>query len=195
MNRLEGRNVAVLVADGFEESELTSPVDRLKSEGATVSIVSPNRETVRSWSGKDWSRDFDVDKHIGDVNAGEFDALLLPGGVINPDILRTNKDSVMFVRSFFESKKPIGAICHGPWMLVEADVLKGRKATSFKSIRTDLENAGASWEDSEVVVDQGLVTSRSPSDLPAFNDKLVEEIAEGKHTDRVAAENAEAANA
>ena len=184
--KLTGKKIAVLVDDGFEQMELTSPIERLRNEGAEVHIVSPKSESdkVRSWHQGDWSREFDIDKSLENINVDEYDGLVLPGGVINPDKLRRNKGAVSFVRNFFDTKKPVGAICHGPWTLIEANVVKDRKMTSFESIRTDLTNAGANWTDSEVVVDKGLVTSRKPEDLPAFNDKLVEEISEGKHEDR-----------
>jgi protease I len=136
---------------------------------------------VKGWEHTQWGQEFPVDVSLDKANANEYDALLLPGGVMNPDKLRTSKQAVQFVRSFFDQGKPVAAICHGPWILVEADVVNGRKVTSYTSIQTDLKNAGANWVDQEVVVDQGLVTSRKPDDLPAFNRKMVEEIAEGQH--------------
>ncbi len=178
---LTGRKVACLVCDGYEESELTSPVEALRDAGAEVHIVSTNSGRVRGWKDGDWSEAIRVDKTVGEVSADDYRGLLLPGGVINPDKLRRDEKAVEFVRTFFEQGKPVAAICHGPQMLIEADVLQGRKVTSFSSIRKDLENAGADWVDREVVVDQGLTTSRSPKDLPAFNRKLVEELAEGVH--------------
>lgn len=181
MQRLDGKKVAILVADGFEQVELTSPKQALEEAGATTQIVSPKSDKVKGWDHTQWGEEFPVDVPIDQANPNDYDALLLPGGVMNPDNLRTNKQAVQFVRSFFEQQKPVASICHGPWMLVEADVLKGRKVTSYHSIQTDVKNAGANWVDQEVVVDQGLVTSRNPDDLPAFNRKLVEEVAEGKH--------------
>lgn len=182
--RLDDRTVAILATDGFEESELTSPLDALRSAGADVSIVSiqDTPDSIRGWDKGDWSsRTVPVNGTVGAMDVDRFDALVLPGGVINPDRLRRSEDAVAFVRGFFEAGKPVAAICHGPWMIVEAGAAKGRKMTSFASIRTDLENAGATWVDESVVVDQGLVTSRSPKDLDDFNAKMVEEIAEGVH--------------
>jgi len=181
MQKLNGKRIAILVEDGFEQIELTSPKQALEEAGAQTQIVSPKRDKVKGWQHTQWGQEFPVDVSIEQANANNYDALLLPGGVMNPDKLRTNKSAVQFVRSFFEQRKPVAAICHGPWMLVEADVVKGRRVTSYPSIQTDLKNAGANWVDQEVVVDQGLVTSRKPDDLPAFNQKMVEEVAEGQH--------------
>lgn len=184
MGKLEGKKVAVLVTDGFEQVELTSPVKRLKEEGADVSIVSLKGGSVKGWDKTDWGEEVESDLRVAEANANLFDALVLPGGVMNPDKLRMDKDAVSFVRTFVESGKPVASICHGPWTLVEAGVVDGRRMTSYPSIRTDLTNAGADWVDEEVVVDRGLVTSRNPGDLPAFNDKMVEEFAEGVHEGR-----------
>jgi protease I len=181
MQKLKGKKIAILVEDGFEQVELTSPKQALEEAGATTHIVSPKRDKVKGWEHTQWGQEFPVDVSLDKANANEYDALLLPGGVMNPDKLRTSKQAVQFVRSFFDQGKPVAAICHGPWILVEADVVNGRKVTSYTSIQTDLKNAGANWVDQEVVVDQGLVTSRKPDDLPAFNRKMVEEIAEGQH--------------
>jgi len=181
MQGLNGKKVAILVADGFEQVELTSPKQALEEAGAKTHIISPKHDKVKGWEHTEWGDEFPVDVPLEQANANDYDALLLPGGVMNPDKLRTSKQAVQFVRNFFEQQKPVAAICHGPWVLVEADVVKGRKVTSYESIQTDLKNAGANWVDQEVVVDQGLVTSRKPDDLPAFNRKLVEEIAEGQH--------------
>jgi protease I len=178
---LNGKKVAILVEDGFEQIELTSPKEALEKAGAKTHIISPKRDKVKGWEHTQWGQEFPVDVSLDKANANEYDALLLPGGVMNPDKLRTSKQAVQFVRSFFDQGKPVAAICHGPWILVEADVVNGRKMTSYTSIQTDLKNAGANWVDQEVVVDQGLVTSRKPDDLPAFNRKMVEEIAEGQH--------------
>lgn len=183
---LSGKRVAILATDGFEQSELSSPREALQEAGATVELVSLAKGTIRGWKDGGWGDSEQVDRIVADAKADDYDALMLPGGVINPDKLRTDSDAVDFVRSFFKQNKPVAAICHGPWMLAEADVLKGRKVTSYKSIRTDLENAGAEWVDQEVVVDNGLVTSRSPKDLPAFNAKMVEEVREGKHEEQTA---------
>jgi protease I len=181
MGRLSGKNVAVLVEKGFEEVELTSPVDRLKNEGANVTVISPSEGTVRAWAKTDWGKEIPVDVSLDEASPEDFDALLLPGGVMNPDKLRTNQEAVEFVKNFFVNDKPVAAICHGPWTLIEAGVVDGKKMTSYPSIKTDLMNAGANWVDQEVVVDNGLVTSRSPKDLDAFNAKMVEEFAEGRH--------------
>jgi protease I len=169
------------VTDGFEQVEMTEPRRALDDAGADTVLVSPKDGRVKGWQHTDWGDEFPVDSPLSAARADDFDALLLPGGVMNPDHLRQDARAVRFVRDFFEAKKPVAAICHGPWMLVEADVVDGRRVTSFPSIQTDLKNAGAEWVDQEVVTDQGLVTSRKPDDLPAFNRKMVEEFAEGRH--------------
>ena len=178
---LAGKKIAILVADGFEQSEMVEPRNALKNAGAEPLIVSPVQGKVMGWKEKDWGDTFPVDIALDSANPDDFDGLLLPGGVMNPDKLRANMKAVQFVRDFFAAGKPVAAICHGPWTLVEAGVVRGRKMTSYNSIRTDLINAGADWVDQEVVVDQGLVTSRQPSDIPAFNKKMIEEFAEGIH--------------
>lgn len=162
---LNGKRVAILATDGFEESELRSPREALLQAGAFVDIVALKLGAIKGWKDGDWSEAEQVDVAVATASADDYDALLLPGGVMNPDKLRMNSDAVAFVRAFFEQQKPVAAICHGPWILAEADVLKGRKVTSYASIKTDLINAGADWEDSEVVVDHGLVTSRTPKSL------------------------------
>ncbi|MFK7935899.1 MAG: type 1 glutamine amidotransferase domain-containing protein [Saprospiraceae bacterium] len=179
--QLEGKKVAILATNGFEESELASPKKALEDAGAAVHIISPESGSIKSWKDGNWGSDFNVDVELSNANESDYNALVLPGGVINPDKLRTNEDAVRFVRDFFKAKKIVAAICHAPWTLIEADVVNGRKVTSWPSVKTDLINAGANWVDQEVVVDEGLVTSRNPDDLPAFNDKLVEEVKEGKH--------------
>ncbi|TVP44803.1 MAG: type 1 glutamine amidotransferase [Gemmatimonadales bacterium] len=181
---LSGRTVAILSTHGFEESELLQPMEALREADATVKVISlsSSSDQIRGWADGDWGESVKVDAVVSDVSAGDFDALVLPGGVINPDKLRMDSDAVDFVRAFFEAGKPVAAICHGPWLLAEADVARGRDLTSWASIRTDMENAGANWVDEEVVVDQGLVTSRSPDDLDAFVDKMLEEIFEGIHS-------------
>lgn len=181
MGKLSGKVVAILTENGFEESELTSPKEALQKEGATVHIVSPQQEKVKGWNHDHWSIELPVDVPITEANAEDYDALVLPGGVLNPDKLRRNKDAVDFAQQFLEAGKPVAAICHGPQLLIETAMLKGREMTSFPSVKTDLENAGAIWLDKEVVVDNGLVTSRSPEDLDAFNKKMIEEIMEGVH--------------
>lgn len=178
---LKGKKVAILVTDGFEQVELTSPKEALEKAGATTVIVSPKSGQVEGWKHFEKADKFKVDMALDRAKAEEFDALLLPGGVANPDQLRVEPKALEFVRKFFEDHKPVAAICHGPWTLIDAGVVDGRRMTSYKSVKTDLVNAGARWEDTEVVVDNGLVTSRDPNDLPAFNRKLVEEVAEGKH--------------
>lgn len=185
MNRLSGKKVAAIATNGFEEDELLMPLRALQSEGATVEIVSPEEGTIRGWKNKDWSCTVDVQTTLDAAIPSNYDALLIPGGVINPDTLRMNPAAVEFVRAFFDSGKPVAAICHGPVLLIEADVVTGRELTSYRSIRTDLENAGALWVDEEVVVDDGLVTSRTPDDLTAFISKTIEEIEEGVHEQRV----------
>ena len=175
--KLEGKTVAVLVADGFEQDELTRPVEALRRAGAQVKIVSPARGEVRGWRYKDWGDSFGIDVPLAEASADSFNALLLPGGVMNPDTLRQDDAAIDFVHRFMEEGKPIAAICHGPWTLIEAGVVQGRKMTSYPSIRTDLENAGANWVDEEVVVDNGIITSRSPKDIPAFCCKMVDEFA------------------
>lgn len=175
------KRIAILATDGFEESELKSPKEHLEQQGWIAEIISLKSGKIKGWKDGNWSNEYNVDTTLDQANPDDYDALVLPGGVINPDILRREEKAVTFVQAFFKAKKPVAAICHGPQILVDADVLKDRKVTSFNSIKNDLKNAGAIWEDSEVVVDNGLVTSRDPNDLPAFNKKMVEEIKEGKH--------------
>lgn len=175
------KKVAILATDGVEESELTSPKEAMEKEGFKVDLIGEEQGSIKSWSKGNWSKEYPTDKSVEEASASDYDALVLPGGVINPDKLRRNEKALKFVRDFFESKKPVASICHGPQTLISAGVVKGRKMTSFKSIKDDLINAGANWVDQEVVVDQGFVTSRNPDDLPAFNSKLIEEIKEGKH--------------
>jgi protease I len=181
---LTGKTVAVLATDGFEQSELMEPVRALKEARATVHVVSLEKGEIKGWDKKDWGQSVPVDRTVDEVSASDYDALVLPGGQINPDVLRTSEKAVGLVKAFYDAKKPIGAICHGPWVLIEAGVVKGLEATSYHSIKTDMKNAGANWVDQEVVVDSGIVTSRKPDDLPAFCAKLIEEIAEGKHDER-----------
>jgi len=184
MGKLDGRRIAILATRGFEQVELTTPQTRLKQEGATVDVISPQPGKIKGWKFKEWGDDVSVDKPLDAASPDEYDALVLPGGQINPDILRMDPHAVSFVRQFYESGKPVAAICHGPWMLVEAGVLKGRTVTSWPSLKTDIKNAGASWVDKEVVVDNGLITSRKPDDLDAFVGKIVEEMREGTHERR-----------
>jgi protease I len=181
-NKLDGIKVAILSANGFEQSELFEPKRALEEAGARTYVVSPEEGEVKGWNHTDWGESVAVDVPLSRANGADYDALVLPGGVMNPDKLRTDERALEFVRSFFEAGKPVGAICHGPWTLINAGVIEGRTITSYHTIRKDLENAGAVWTDDEVVVDNGLVTSRQPGDLPAFNQKLIEEFAEGRHS-------------
>ena len=178
---LKGKSVAILATTGFEEIELTSPRKALSEAGASTFIVAPESGTIKSWRENNWGDDYEVDLSIDKADEKSFDALLLPGGVMNPDQLRMNDEAINFVRSFFEAGKPVSAICHGAQILIDADVLTGRELTSYPSLKNDFKNAGARWVDNEVVVDKGLTTSRTPKDLPAFNRKMIEEIGEGVH--------------
>jgi protease I len=180
-NELRNKRVAALVDNGFEQSELVEPKKALEAAGATVDVVSPQSGKVKGWDTKDWGEEVAVDRELNGASAGDYDALLLPGGVMNPDKLRTNQKAVAFVKAFVDANKPIAAICHGPWTLIEAGGVQGRKMTSWPSLQSDLRNAGAHWVDQEVVTDNGLVTSRKPDDIPAFNRKMIEEFAEGRH--------------
>jgi protease I len=175
------KRIAILAADGFEESELLSPKEAIEKQGWKAEIVSLKAGTIKAWSKGNWGKEYTVNNIIDDVKASEYDGLLIPGGVINPDKLRRENKVLDFVKDFFDSKKPVASICHGPQVLISAGVVAGREMTSFESVRVDLQNAGAVWVDEEVVVDKGLVTSRSPQDLPAFNRKMIEEFKEGVH--------------
>jgi protease I len=180
MGNLNNRKIAILTEEGFEQVELTSPKEALEAAGATVDIVSPNEKThIRAWNKTNWGIEIEVDRKLSEVSPDDYDALVLPGGVFNPDKLRQNKEAVAFASAFLDEGKPVAAICHGPQLLIETGMLRGRRMTSYPSLQTDLKNAGAQWEDSEVVVDNGFVTSRSPADLEAFNQKMIEEIGEG----------------
>lgn len=179
--QLTGKKVAILVTDGFEQVELTEPRRALEQAGATTHIVAPKDGEVKGWNHSDWGDKFKVDVPLAQAQADAYDALVLPGGVMNPDKLRIDEQALQFIRGFFTARKPVAAICHGPWTLIDAGVAQGRRLTSYPSLKEDLRNAGAEWVDEEVVVDYGLVTSRKPADLPAFNRKMVEEIAEGRH--------------
>ena len=180
-DELRGKKIAALVDNGFEQSELLEPKKALEQAGAEVHVVSPQNGEVKGWQHTDWGEKVKVDRDLGAARAADYDGLLLPGGVMNPDHLRANSQAVAFVREFVTANKPIAAICHGPWTLIEAGAVEGRRMTSWPSLKTDLTNAGASWADQEVVVDRGLVTSRKPDDIPAFNRKMIEEFAEGVH--------------
>jgi protease I len=184
MGKLDGKKVAILATDGFEQSELTGPREILEEAGAQCFVVSPKEGKIKGWKHTDWGEEIPVDRPLKGAKAEDYDALVLPGGQMNPDVLRGMPEVQSFVRGFAEAGKPIGAICHGPWSLINAGVVKGRTVTSWPSVKTDLVNAGANWVDEEVVVDNGIVTSRKPDDIPAFGAKLVEEIAEGPHLGR-----------
>ena len=180
--KLDGKRFAIVATDGVEEVELTKPRDALREAGAQAVVVSPNDGEIKAWQHDHWGSKIHVDLPLNQASADEFDGLVLPGGVMNPDHLRQDEQAVKFVKRFFEQGKPVAAICHGPWLLVEADVVRGRTVTSWPSLETDIRNAGGDWVDREVVTDEGLVTSRKPDDIPAFNRKMVEEFAEGIHT-------------
>jgi protease I len=182
--QLQGRRVAIVATDGVEQVELTEPKKALDAAGAQTVVIAPKGRTIKAWQHDHWGDEIPVDRPLDTARADDFDALMLPGGVINADTLRMDERAVQFVRHFFEAGKPVAAICHAPWMLVEADVARGRTVTSWPSLRTDLRNAGADWVDREVVTDEGLVTSRKPADIPAFNRKMLEEFAEGVHDAR-----------
>jgi protease I len=183
-NKLSGKRVAILATDGVEQVELTEPRRSLDDAGAETILVSPKRGHIKGWQHDHWGDELPVDLTLDRAKADDFDALMLPGGVMNPDHLRMDNHAVDFVQDFFRAGKPVAAICHGPWMLVEANVLRGRTVTSWPSLQTDIRNAGGDWVDREVVTDEGLVTSRKPDDIPAFNAKMIEEIAEGVHDSR-----------
>ena len=187
MNDIEGKRVAMLAADGFEQSELMVPKERLEQAGAKVDIISLKTGEIWGWNHNDWGDAIPVDRTIDAVQVDEYDALVIPGGQINPDLLRADEDAVAFVRDFYNSGKPVAAVCHAPWVLVEAGLVKGRKMTSYHSMATDVKNAGANWVDKAVVVDQGLITSRNPGDLEAFAAKIIEEMGEGIHQRRAVA--------
>lgn len=180
-NQLNGKKIAILVEQGFEQIEMTDPRNAVEAAGALTHLISPRSGQVKGWNHSYWGNSFQVDVILDHAKPEDYDALILPGGVMNPDKLRMNPQAVHFVRAFFDAGKPVGAICHAPWMLIEAGVVKDRTLTSYPSLKTDLINAGAIWVDEEVVTDNGLVTSRNPNDLPAFSRKIVEEFAEGLH--------------
>jgi protease I len=175
-DQLKEKRIAILATNGFEQVELTEPKKALEENGALVDIISLEKGKIKAWDKKDWGIEIEVDRLVDEVDPSEYDGLVLPGGQINPDILRTNEDAVDFVRNFYNSGKMVAAICHGPWLLVEADVIKGKKLTSYHSIQTDLKNAGADWSDQEVVIDGNLITSRNPGDLKVFNQTIVEAL-------------------
>jgi protease I len=185
--KISGKKILILATNGFEQSELEVPRDRLKAAGATVHVVSPEKGEIKGWDMKDWGHPVKVDRTLDEVSADEYDAIVLPGGQINPDLLRINEKALALIKAFYQQKKVVAAVCHAPWLLIETGIIKGRKATSYKSIKTDCINAGAKWEDSQVVTDTGIITSRNPGDLEAFSNKIIEEVAEGLHQRRSAA--------
>jgi len=187
MGKLDGKRIAFLATDGVEQVELTEPRKAVEQEGAETELISLEQGQIQGFEHLDKGDRFDVDRAVKDADPSDYDGLVLPGGVANPDFLRTDEDAVEFVRAFFEAGTPVGAICHGPWTLVEADVVRDLTLTSWPSLKTDIRNAGGNWVDEEVVVDKGLTTSRKPDDIPAFNDKIVEEFCEGRHEQLAAA--------
>ena len=191
-DKLQGKRVAFLATDMVEQVELTEPWKAVKDAGGTPELVSLKEGEIQGFNHYDKADTFKVDRTVEEVRAEDYDALVIPGGVGNPDTMRTDENAVQLVRDFFEQGKPVGVICHGPWMLVEAGVVRGRKVTSWPSLQTDIRNAGGDWVDQEVVVDDGLVTSRKPDDLPAFNEKIVEEFCEGRHEQQAASVKADA---
>jgi protease I len=184
---LNGKKIAIVATHGFEQSELEVPRERLRQAGAAVDVVSIVAGQIKGWDKKDWGRPVKVDKTLDQVSASDYDAVVLPGGQINPDLLRVEPKALKFIKDIFDAKKIVAAVCHGPWLLIETGIAKGRKMTSYTSIKSDVANAGAKWEDSEVVVDEGVITSRNPGDLEAFSAKIIEEVREGRHTRRSAA--------
>ncbi len=183
MNQLENKRIAILATDGFEEVELTEPRKALEEAGATTHLIAPQNGTIKAWDQTDWGNEYEVDVTLDNAEENNYDNLMLPGGVMNPDKLRLNDQAIQFVSAFLHAGKPIAAICHAPQLLIETKELDGRKMTSYPSLKTDLINAGVNWADEEVVVDQGLTTSRKPDDIPAFNDKMIEEFSEGVHSE------------
>lgn len=187
MPDINGKRIAILATHGYEQSELEVPLNELKKAGATVEVVAPQEGEIKGWKKKDWGNSVPVDKTLDKAKADDYDAIVIPGGQMNPDTLRGTPKAVALVKDFFDKGKIVAAICHGPWLLIDSGIAKGRKLTSYKTVKTDLVNAGAIWEDAQVVTDKGLVTSRTPDDLTAFVAKIIEEVNEGAHHDRRAA--------
>jgi protease I len=185
-SQLDGKRILILATNGFEQAELEVPRDTLKAAGARVDVVSPEKGEIIGWDRTDWGRPVTVDKPLAGASAADYDAIVLPGGVMNPDHLRVNPDALKLIKAFYDAGKTVAAVCHAPWLLIETGLAKGRKMTSYKSIKTDVINAGGQWEDSEVVTDNGVITSRNPGDLDAFTRKIIEEVKEGKHQRRAA---------
>jgi protease I len=185
-SQLDGKRILILATNGFEQSELEVPRDTLKAAGARVDVVSPEKGEITGWDKTDWGRPVTVDRPLAQASAADYDAIVLPGGVMNPDHLRVNADALKLIKAFYDAGKTVAAVCHAPWLLIETGLAKGRKMTSYKSIKTDVINAGGQWEDSEVVTDNGVITSRNPGDLDAFSRKIIEEVKEGKHQRRAA---------
>jgi protease I len=185
-SQLDGKRILILATNGFEQAELEVPRDTLKAAGARVDVVSPEKGEITGWDRKDWGRPVTVDKPLAQASAADYDAIVLPGGVMNPDHLRVNADALKLIKAFYDAGKTVAAVCHAPWLLIETGLAKGRKMTSYTSIKTDVINAGGQWEDSEVVTDNGVITSRNPGDLDAFTSKIIEEVKEGKHQRRAA---------
>ena len=183
---LDGKKILILATNGFEQAELEVPRDKLKTAGAKVDVVSPEQGEIKGWDKKDWGRAVKVDTALKDAKVEDYDAIILPGGQINPDLLRVNADALKLIRGFYDAGKTVAAVCHAPWLLIETGIAKGRKMTSYHSMKTDVMNAGAQWEDREVVTDNGVITSRNPGDLEAFSKKIIEEVREGKHQRRAA---------
>jgi len=179
--QLDGKRILILATNGFEQSELEVPRDRLKAAGAQVDVVSPEQGDIKGWDMKDWGRKVAVDRELKSVKADDYDAIVLPGGQINPDLLRINKDALALIQAFYNAGKTVAAVCHAPWLLIETGIAKGKRMTSYHSIKTDVINAGAQWEDRDVVADNGVITSRNPGDLEAFSKKIIEEVREGRH--------------